>query len=830
MDSSAGPVEHFARRLRDLRDSVGLTYAQMAKATGRSASTLSQAANGQRLPTLAATLAYVQACGADTGLWERDWHAVSRAVRASGRGMEAPERPIVRPSPVPDEPTSFVGRTRDLEVVDQLLRSARLVTLTGVGGVGKTRLAAHIAHHVADRYPDGIYFIQLADLGDPVLLTKTVAGALRIAEDPAQDTMAALTAELANATALIILDNCEHLHGSCAALVRSVLSSAPGLSVLATSRQQLGIAGEHVVPVGPLTFPSVPEWPVDGGLVDRALDDGDLVDGGLVPGGSADPSRVDTPPADDVLRRYTAMRLFCDRAAAVLPGFRLADDDHATLAAICRRLDGLPLAIELAARWLRVLTLPQLLERLEGTFALPLGADPTAHARHRTLNAVLDWSHALCSPGEQDAWARLALVAGSMPLDLAEVLVGDSPDAGAPLAVISGLVDKSLLGARPEGSAMRYRMPETVRTYGTARLRPEHSSAARLRHIAWCTRLAVAAEAEWYGPGQTGAFARVRREHHHIQAALGDESGATSVDRLRIAGDLWLYWIACGRLSEGRDWLEHLLATDTTTTTPERARAQWAAAFVALVQGDLEAATAHNESAGSAAEELGLPVIQGRVRMLRGLLHLFASRLAEAVEESNRAREACEAADDGIGAQLSVAQRSLTQAFQGDLAAAQAGYATAIAMSENAGEEWHLSYTRWCLGLLHLGDGRPDAALPLLRESLLAKHRFHDRVGAAAVTESLAWALADLGHPEDGAALLGAAGALRPSGAAGLFGMRHLVADAHRRTELLRARIGAPRFDELVAATMASGPDAAMNLALQRAAGTHTKCPPTDPR
>ncbi|MFI9203197.1 ATP-binding protein [Streptomyces sp. NPDC053048] len=791
LDPQAGPLEEFAHGLRELRRQAGMTYAEMASRVHFSGSTLSQAAAGHRLPTLEVVLAYVRSCGGDERAWDQHWSAARRALGStSAATLTAPSRTTTLPIAAQNEPTSFVGREREVEAGLALLARSRLVTLTGTGGVGKTRLVWWLASQTARTYRDGVYVVELADLSDPGALPDAVAAALRIAEDPARDTGTALIAELAGRNLLLVLDNCEHLHAACGSLVHTLLRAAPGLTVLATSRQALGVGGEHVLRVAPLTLPA-----------------------------------SDAPLGEDAADRYAALRLFADRAAAVQPEFRVTAANRATVAAVCRRLDGLPLAIELATRWLRVLTVGQLLERLDGTFALAAAVDPTACPRHRTMRAVLDWSHDLCTDAERAAWARISLVAGTMPLELVEDLAC-GPGVPEPMAAICGIVDKSLLVPTTHGDVMRYQMPETVRVHGTTRLSAEETAATRLRHLGWCRRLAEEAEADWYGPRQVAALNRIRREHHHLRMVLADDIPAGAADRLRTAASLWLYWIACGSLNEGRRWLERVLAEDHQHG-PDRTRALWTCGFVALVQGDLTAAARYINTSEDQALRAGLPVIRGRAMMVRGLIHLFGNEIYAAVAESERALTACRSAADPFGTELSLAQLGLARAHRGDTDAALACYSEAVAMAEAAGEQWHLSYIHWCVGMLHLETGNPAAAVPLLRSCLRAKRGFYDRVGAAAVVEVLAWTAHALGADELAARLLGAAEAIRPAGAVGLFGVHALVADSARHSERIRAALGEPRFTAARRAGAALPPDAAMDFALTQDVGpVHGRRPP----
>ncbi|MER6800112.1 ATP-binding protein, partial [Amycolatopsis mediterranei] len=332
---------------------------------------------------------------------------------------------------LPAELTSFVGRRHELGEAKRLLATARLVTLTGAGGVGKTRLALRVAADVRRAFPDGVWLVELADVGDPHLVPNTVATAfgLRVTSDQA----AGLAEYLEDKQLLLVLDNCEHVADECATLVAKLLAVSAGLRVLATSRHTLHVEGEHLLHVEPLPVPG--DEDAGGGPVE-------------------------------------AVTLFADRAAAVSPGFELTPDNRATVSRICRRLEGIPLAIELAAVRVRVLAVDQVLERLDDRLGLLTSRPAAVQPRRRTLEAAIDWSFELCTPAEQRLWAQASVFPGGFDLDAAEGVCVPAADGGSALDVVAGLVDKSVL-SRQNGTFGRhawYRMLETVREYGGARL------------------------------------------------------------------------------------------------------------------------------------------------------------------------------------------------------------------------------------------------------------------------------------------------------------------------------------------------------------------------
>ncbi|GAA3297272.1 hypothetical protein GCM10020295_29460 [Streptomyces cinereospinus] len=385
------------------------------------------------------------------------------------------------------ETTSFVDRRAELAEGRELLARARLVTLTGPGGVGKTRLAGHLAARVARAFPDGVHVVHLSGLHDPELVPVAAAGALGLHDHSAQPPLDALVTRARDRRLLLVVDNCEHLLDACARLVAALLHGTTCVRVLATSRHRLGLTEEHLLEVRPLPVPDP---------------DGDL--SGAAPG--------------------PALTLFADRAAAVVPGFRLTPADRPAVARLCRRLDGLPLAIELAAVRMRVLSVEQLLARLDDRYRLLSAGSSAVLPRHQTLRAAVDWSHDLCTGRERSVWARLSVAAGSFDLETAEAVCADGERVRPQdvLETVAGLVDKSVLCREPGPDGVRYRLLDTLRHYGLERLRevPGEELAACRRLRDWMQQRAAACERAWFGPGQRGIVARLRADQDNLRTAL----------------------------------------------------------------------------------------------------------------------------------------------------------------------------------------------------------------------------------------------------------------------------------------------------------------------
>ncbi|MPY46091.1 AAA family ATPase, partial [Streptomyces phyllanthi] len=389
--------------------------------------------------------------------------------------------------------TTFVGRRRDIAEIRRRLGAARLLTLTGVGGVGKTRLALEAAAAARKGFADGVWLVDLAPVRDPSAVAGATATALGVPDLGARPVLDQLTGHLARRRALIVLDNCEHLVDACAELAETLLSGAPELRVLATSRRTLGIAGEHVFTVPPLSVPD------------------------------------------------EAVELLLDRASAIRPEFRVTGTNRDAVTRLCARLDGLPLAIELAASRLRTLTVEQLADRVEDRFALLTGGSRTARPRQRTLRALIDWSYELCGPAERLLWNRLSVFAGGFDLDAAEgVCSGDGVPRHEVLDLLDRLVAQSVvLTTEHEGTA-RYRMLETIRQYGRERLAEYGADEERRllrRHRDHFLSLAEHLAADWYGPGQEEALARLRTEHGNLRVALEYEYGSQGAGTDGTGGD-----------------------------------------------------------------------------------------------------------------------------------------------------------------------------------------------------------------------------------------------------------------------------------------------------
>ena len=453
---------------------------------------------------------------------------------------------------LPVQLSSFVGREREVRQIERLLDSARALTLTGPGGTGKTRLAIEAASSEIGANRDGVWLVELAAVSDPALVIQAVADVFGIREWQAEPYIELVVEHLRAREVLLVLDNCEHLVDACATVAQTLLRGCPGVRILATSRQALGIPGEVVFRVPSLPVPD-PDAEVD--------------------------------PAE--LMSIDSVRLFVERAQAVDPTFVLTLEDAPAVARLCHHLDGLPLAIELAASRVAVLPVAAIADRLDDRFHLLVGGSRTALSRQQTLKATLDWSYNLLTEPERRMLRLLSVFVGGAPLDAIEAIaVRTWGSAGDAVALLGELVDQSLVTLDDATTMPRYRVLETVREYGRDRL-VEHAERAAVEsaHTTWALAIAEAAHAALSGPAWRMTFDRLEIEHDNLRAAL-DRSLSADRDRaLDLAGLLWAFWLWNGYLVEGRRWLTRVLERATTPTSA-RARALVGLAALAIRSGD----------------------------------------------------------------------------------------------------------------------------------------------------------------------------------------------------------------------------------------------------
>ena len=649
--------------------------------------------------------------------------------------------------------------------------------------MGKSRLALRVARGARRVHADGVWLAELAGLAEPTLVSQSVLAALEVRDHSARDPQAVLADYLADKRLLLVLDNCEHLVRECGQLVAAVLAAAPGVRVLATSREPLGIAGEQVCPVLPLSLPHVEE-----------------------------------APQERNLGQYEALQLFAERASMVLPGFSLNSDNETVVTRVCQRLDGLPLAIELAAVWMRVLSVEQILERLEDCYRLLTTGNSSASPRHQTLRAAVEWSFGLCSPPERRLWARLAVFPGEFDLDAAQrVCAGDGLSDEDVFESVAGLVDKSVL-VRVEDHAgrARYRLLETLRQYGREQLdAPGRLAALRRRHRDHYLELAEQAALDWFGPNQVEWSTRLWAERVNLWAALDYCLTTPGEARagLRMASALWCQWMAGGFLREGRHWLDKALTADTSASE-ERARALWATGHVAIGQGETLAALRMLDECRDLARELGDKTALAYGTQFAGLAELVRGDRQRGLALLEEALWRQRNVGDSNGISTALFYLALAHCHQGNM-----GHAIALAekcqrICASHEESWCLARAFWVLGLSRRMLGEVRQASSDVRQALRLQRPLNDRLGSACCVEFLAWTAADR-DPRRAATLLGASS--RQWGLLGrfLFGLA-VYLDWHDQCESrVRAALGETAFAAAYRRGTQLGPDEAVAFALE---------------
>ncbi|MFC5911085.1 ATP-binding protein [Streptacidiphilus monticola] len=590
---------------------------------------------------------------------------------------------------LPAEATSFIGRDAELRLAARLLTEARLITVVGPGGVGKSRLVLRAGAEA--RFPDGVWLAQLAPVTEASLLGHVLVEALGLVDGTAREPLAVLTDALRDQELLLVLDGCEHLLPEAAALVAALLAAAPGLRVLATSRQPLGAPGEHLLPLSPL--------PSDG------------------------------PDTE-------AVRLFLQRAAAVVPDFALTEQNRAQIVSLCHRLDGIPLAIELAAGRLRALSLQQILDRLDDRFRLLAAPSRLALPRHQTLRMAVGWSHELCTPQERLLWARLSAFAGPFDLEAVEyVCAGGTLPAVEILDVLSELVDKSIVIHEDDPDyGPHYRMLDTLREYGAEWLRSSgEQHRLQRRHRDWYLGLASWGELEWFSPRQEETRRRAERAHANLRAALefsltepGEEESG-----LLLAATLWYFWVGCGHLGEGRHWLDRALQL-APGATAAHTKALGVTGYVATLQGDLAHAAVRLEECRELALANGDDRALAYAVHRQGCAALIGDDLPRAATLFEEAVWLYEQVGElNSNVLMAMFELGLTRILLGDLEPAGALMDKVRHTCEDFGEQWAYAYGLYALSMLSRHRGELGTARRLIRECVRINLRFRDLVGLA---------------------------------------------------------------------------------------------------
>jgi non-specific serine/threonine protein kinase len=723
--------------LRQHRIDAGLTQEALAERTGLGVRSIQGIELGEHRPRQDTVRRLCQALG----LAGPDWTRVEAATRPAPRARPARGAPArLRGLPIemgagrarghnlPASLTSFVGRERDLATIQDLLGKARLLTLTGAGGVGKTRLALQAARSLLDRYPDGVWLVDLAPLADPSLIPLTVATALDLRERPVEPVVATLLTFLENRQVLLLLDNCEHLIQACANLVAALLRSCGLVRILATSREPLGIAGEATWRVPSLS----------------------LVDPRLITQGN-----TDTVAA---VREAESVQLFVDRARLGAPGFELTRDNAVAVAQICQHLDGIPLAIELAAARVRALPVALLSRRLDDRFRLLREGNRAALPRQRTLRATIDWSYDLLAEPEQILFRRLAVFARGWDLEAAESVCGGE-EAGTAVDVVdllTRLVDKSLVVLDESVGHARYHYLETIQQYAAERL-DEAGEAPRFRrrHCRFYLNLAERAELELYRADQRAWMDRLHLEQDNLRAALRECLATDPAAGLRLAGALQRFWLDRGDLGEARSLLEKLLAR-APEQEPSRGRALLTFGIVVTAHGD--------QATSQSSIERGLAILRSNGEEWH-IAHalVWLGRVVGLGGSYARAREylyegltLARSSGEPTNVIFALAYLGELDEQEGLLETAKALYLESLDVSRNAG-----NLRGWDFALLRLGavarmQGDLTRAHKYLGECLALAWRIGHGWGIRNLLNEYAWLAEVEGHHRRSARLLGA--------------------------------------------------------------------------
>lgn len=691
---------------------------------------------------------------------------------------------------LPVQITSFIGRNKEMEEVQQLLAETRLLTLTGAGGCGKTRLAQHVAANLVEDYPDGVWLVELAALTAGGLVAQAVASALGIREEPGRSLARTLTDSLRYKTLLLLMDNCEHLAAECAGLADSLLRSCPNMKVVATSREPLNIAGETTYRV-----PSM--LPADPGRL--ALEEQDL-------------------PA--ALMDYDAVRLFVERARSHRPEFILTSRNAPAVAQVCSRLDGIPLAIELAAARIRAMTVEQVAQRLDDRFRLLTGGSRTALPRQQTLRATIDWSYNQLSEVEQTLFHRLSVFAGGWTLEAAEaVCCGEGIESWEVLDLLTSLVEKSLVLLEEQDAQARYRLLETVRQYGGERLEEVgKQSQVRDKHRDYFLALVQAS-----GSDRKTWLARLEAEHDNLRGALArclDDADASEavlglVTRLVSPHDpysLFNFWYLRGYWSEGREWLERALQRSSALSDSLRAEVLRATGSMAGYQQDYECAAPLLAESVALWRELGDKRHTAGGLLDLGFMHWQQGDYARATE----ALQACLAIQRELGAASSMAW---TLAYQGGVFYDEGRCTEARAACEESltllegWDTWGRALCLETLAKVALSEAEPVRATALLAESLRLRQELGHKWGMVECLRTFAAVAALREQPRRAAQLYGAAEVLGE--ASGIPVSPNFRARYDRDLAAVRQALGDGAFASQFAAGRALSWDQAIAYALE---------------
>ena len=719
----------FGERLRRRRIAAGLTQESLAARSGLTAKGIAALERGRRQRPYPHT---VQALAVALGLSAAEQEEL--VGNPAALGAASPSTIFSQPPVIPAPPTPTIGRDLAVEAVLERLAQddGQLLTLTGPGGVGKTRLALVVAREATELFPDGVFFVPLASLTDPDLVIPTILATLDRTERAERKAPDALAVELHGRRVLLVLDNLEHLLPA-AGDVAGLLASCPELKILVTSRSPLRIRGEREYPVPPLVLPDLHHIP----------------------------TRGEVAAAD-------AVELFVERAQASSPAFALTQNNAAAIAAICRRLDGLPLALELAAARMRLLSPTELLARLDQALPLLTGGARDLPERQRTMHQAIGWSYHLLNPAEQALFRRLAVFAGGWDADAARAIGKDAgPDDDDILDLLSGLVEHSLVVAEvtAEGTT-RYRMLETIRAFGQEQLAATaEADTVRQSHATWYLSLAESTEPRLRGPEQSAWLRRLEMEHPNLRAALtwAVESSCPEHQEqgLRLAGALWLFWFVRGHDAEGRAWLDRLLAASDDRPSEPRAKALFGAGMLSTALHDIAGAMVRFESGVRAAQSVGSRSIEALASFGLGDYARQQHDFSQASLHYETAIRLFRELDDRVWIGSGLNGLAMVALATGDIDRVERLTNEALALLSEAEDTWSIAET--CAVAAEAAHLRGDVtrAAPLYARALATFWEQGDRRASSGTIERVAALAVSRGLAEIAARLLGAVAVAR---------------------------------------------------------------------
>ncbi|RZL84126.1 MAG: LuxR family transcriptional regulator [Rhodococcus sp. (in: high G+C Gram-positive bacteria)] len=659
--------------------------------------------------------------------------------------------------------TSFVGRGNELREVKAHLHKTRLLTLTGIGGVGKTRIAKSAGLALQRAFRDGVWLTDLNFVQDSRFVQQAIQDSV-----PGPGTVLSLAEQLRDKNVLLIFDNCDTLTTEIGDLSASLLAQCPNVRIIATSRTPLDVSAEYVLTIQP--FPA-----------DEAR-----------PGAASD-----------------AAALFRERAQAA-GGWTFDSDQEGDIVELCRRLDGLPLAIELAALRTRTMSIQDIDARLTDRFGLLHGGPRDVHPRHRSLWTLLAWAWDQCSTAQRSLWAQFSVFVGSASLDAVDNVcdLGDEADVAE---VVDGLVQQSILSRRQSGNVVRFQMLDTIREFGELMLEREAenlrltSSHADLRdrHMLFYSRLASRSESDWFGPNQQRASSVVAEEIANMRSAFewaletGEHCGKGAV----MVADLWFYWLGCGHLKEGRLWSEHAWDRVHSLGIPHEARSLWTLGWNLLITGEVDRAEEHlRECLSQASRQADARAASFGTAFL-GAVYFFRDDFDAGVGLYRTAISEARQRGDQLALAMFLYQLGEAYCLYREFDLADECCRECIAVCERNGDQWCISYARWVRALAAYMQGSYERAGSIAGRALVTMTTIDDQLGIALIGELLAWLASESGKYLEAATLLGATQAYWSASGSSVMGLHRLM--QHR--EVCFAKVQAHLADRDVTRALAKG-------------------------